>query len=206
MWYYLQSLPWAALCVLPPYALIRGLWLRRRRPAGQAGGPGTRAVREALLAVFALYCGWLAWLVLSPVGGPNGAMPDVWARIETGYGINLVPFYTIRRFWAVGTSHLVMVNLVGNVVVFLPLGLCPPLLWRRWRPFWKVLLLAVGAPLFIETAQLFIGRSVDVDDWLLNFIGILLGYGLCRLLQLAPPVRRLMAEKGERNKIDTSTR
>ncbi len=194
MLYYLHTLPWAALWVLPPYALARGLWLWRKRPA-------VRVLREVLLAALALYGGWLAWLVFTP----DALLPDAWQRLATGYGINWVPFYTIRRFLAVGGWYFVQVNLVGNVLMFVPLGLCPPLLWRRWRPFWKVLLLAAGVPLCIEAAQLFIGRSVDVDDWILNFAGILLGYALCRLGQLAPPVRRLMAEKAARSKIETKS-
>lgn len=52
---------------------------------------------------------------------------------------------------------------------------------QRWR---RIVPMALGITLFIEASQLFIGRSVDVDDLLLNFAGGCIGaavyFVLCR--------------------------
>ena len=63
-----------------------------------------------------------------------------------------------------------------------PLGFLPPLLWRRWRHWWAALALSGGVSCLIEFLQLFLGRSVDVDDVLLNVLGGFLGYLLFCLL------------------------
>ena len=69
-----------------------------------------------------------------------------------------------------------VINLAGNVLIFAPLGVLPPLLWKRWRHLWTTVPLSAGASCLIEFLQLFLGRSVDVDDVILNTLGGLLGY------------------------------
>jgi len=65
--------------------------------------------------------------------------------------------------------------------MFVPWGLGLPLLWRKCRSAWKIMLASVMLPIFIEFCQLFIGRSVDIDDVILNFAGGVLG-GLLYLM------------------------
>ena len=74
-----------------------------------------------------------------------------------------------------------LINLAGNVLIFAPLGFLPPLLWRRWRHR-TALLLSAGTSCLIEFLQLFLGRSVDVDDLILNVAGGFAGYLLFCLL------------------------
>ena len=113
-------------------------------------------------------------------------LPALWARAlqrwQEGLAVNLVPGRTIRAFWQRGSQTQQLVNLAGNVAVFLPLGFLPPLLWRRWRHWWAALALSGGVSCLIEFLQLFLGRSVDVDDVLLNVLGGFLGYLLFCLL------------------------
>ena len=74
--------------------------------------------------------------------------------------------------------------LVANVILFMPFGLFSALLWRGFG--WKrALLTGVCITLFIESCQLFIGRTFDIDDLMLNTLGVFCGF----LLALA--VRRL---------------
>ncbi len=70
-----------------------------------------------------------------------------------------------------------MVNIVGNVVMFMPWGFGIVLLWESRRKALWIGAYSLLLPLFIETSQLFIGRSVDVDDLILNFMGSILGAG-----------------------------
>lgn len=105
---------------------------------------------------------------------------------ERTYQYNLMPFREIRRFLVyrrqLGVSAVTL-NLAGNVLAFIPFGVFLPLLIRSVRSFGKTLLLGFELSLLVEIVQLFskVG-SFDVDDILLNTLGVLGGYLLFRLL------------------------
>ena len=90
---------------------------------------------------------------------------------------NYVPFKTILSYlgghagWGVA-----VVNLLGNILPFLPIGILLPLLYRpiSWK---SVSVIAVAYCLCIEALQLALRvGAFDVDDILLNTLGVLLGY------------------------------
>ena len=89
---------------------------------------------------------------------------------------NLMPFRTMARDLRNGGSELI-VNFVGNVVAFVPIGFLLPTVWPgRWTA-WRVALAAAALSGSIEAAQYATGRRVaDVDDVTLNTAGALLGY------------------------------
>ena len=65
----------------------------------------------------------------------------------------------------------------NNILLFIPAGFFLPEIFRRLRPFWCFLLLSFSLLLLIETAQLFSLRGrLDVDDLILNLIGMCCGY------------------------------
>lgn len=69
------------------------------------------------------------------------------------------------------------INFVGNFLLFLPLGFLLPCLCRWVRQFWRILLAALLLLTLMETLQLFtLLGSFDVDDILLNLIGVSVGY------------------------------
>ncbi len=93
---------------------------------------------------------------------------------------NLVPFRSIIRDWNVGGWPFV-INFVGNIVAFVPMGLLPPFIFERRVKLWHVLVLSLGLSLVIEGGQLYSGqRTPDVDDLILNSLGGCLGYLLIR--------------------------
>ncbi len=79
------------------------------------------------------------------------------------------------------------VDLLGNIVLFLPIGvLLSMALKRETHSTWARVLLVFGAGLlfsaFIETTQLWLPtRSADVDDVIFNSCGALLGAMLDRV-------------------------
>lgn len=107
------------------------------------------------------------------------------SRIQTGERMNLVPFRTISTYLAHSNVDLLLINLVGNMVMFMPWGFGIVLLWKANQNTRRVILLCLGLTVFIEFVQLFIGRSVDVDDLILNFIGGIVGsmmyFGITKL-------------------------
>lgn len=68
-------------------------------------------------------------------------------------------------------------QLLGNIALFLPFGWLVPMLWRRLRSFWTIVVLAAATSLAIEVSQwLFIfGRQSSVDDVILNTAGAFVG-------------------------------
>ncbi len=91
-------------------------------------------------------------------------------------GANLVPFRSIIRDWHVGGWPFV-VNFVGNIVAFVPMGLMPPFIFVRRVRLWHVLVFSLGLSLVIEAGQLYSGRRTpDVDDLILNSLGGCVGY------------------------------
>lgn len=102
---------------------------------------------------------------------------------------NPIPFHTITLFlrclmppyrpWLIRGA---ITNLFGNILLFIPLGLLPPLLWSWAGKLWKTLLLAAGIVAVVELLQmLLLVGTCDVDDLILNVTGAAIGYGLFKL-------------------------
>lgn len=93
--------------------------------------------------------------------------------------INLIPLKVfsdtyIQVFYNKNILYFT-INFIGNIVMFMPLGFFPPLLWKK-QSLKKTLLFAFTASLFIEICQLPLSRETDIDDLWLNTLGALLGY------------------------------
>ncbi len=78
------------------------------------------------------------------------------------------------------TPKIWMINLVGNIGVFVPYGLLLPLLLKGGKLL-KSWIVFLGGIFVLESLQLLTRRgSWDIDDFILNTVGFLLGYGLYR--------------------------
>ena len=106
------------------------------------------------------------------------------------YRYNLVLFKEIDRFWDMRYSygwHVTIINLVGNVICFMPFGFLLPTIFKS-RVFKNIISVTFMAAIFsmiIETCQLLLKvGAFDVDDILLNTIGGFLGYILLKLTRL----------------------
>lgn len=106
---------------------------------------------------------------------------------QTGYAYNLELFKEIKRFYHYRKQlgiEAVVLNLGGNVAGFMPFGFILPIISRRGRKWYNTFMLGFFLSLCIETAQLvFKVGSFDVDDLLLNTIGVILGFVVFRLVQ-----------------------
>lgn len=113
---------------------------------------------------------------------------------QMDYHYNLVLFKEINRFITYREKlgmEAVLLNLVGNVAAFMPFGFFFPVISRRTRHWYTMVLLGAAFSLGIETIQLItkVG-SFDVDDILLNTIGSLLGYWSFLMVQKVRSMRR----------------
>ena len=99
--------------------------------------------------------------------------------------VNLVPLRTINRYLFCLTPPLnsrnvrwAVINFFGNVIMFLPLGFLPPLLWSWARKLPWTLLFSLGVMTVVEVLQMLLQVGVcDVDDLILNPLGAAIGYG-----------------------------
>lgn len=198
------KLVWIMLCFLPLYSVGRVSWLDQRTGAEptetyrseKLSEKRMNRAREMILALFVLFM--IGLLALTFENGidilqQKNIFRLAKERLQSGIGINFVPFHTIRAFikYSSGLGGI-MINIVGNIVMFLPWGLGLPLLWKKYQSFLHLAFMSLMLPICIEFVQLFIGRSVDVDDVILNFAGGMLG-GLIYLVlsKLFPRIGRL---------------
>lgn len=139
-------------------------------------------------AAFVWYMLLMVWLLYGQRLGY--AREDCFAEYCSN-NVNLRPFRTIGNYWyvALRTSDRqllrhIIVNLAGNVVMFVPLGFFLPLNLPRLRKFWRSLLWMVLIIGCIECLQLvtMLG-SLDVDDLILNLIGAVIGYGIWNVIE-----------------------
>lgn len=115
------------------------------------------------------------------------------------YAYNLELFKEIRRFYCYREQlgmKAFLLNVVGNVVAFVPCGFFLPIVSRRGRRWYNTILLCFGLSLCIELVQLvFKVGSFDVDDLLLNTLGGIAGYVGYRVVQLVRVRRRRFGKK-----------
>ncbi|UOQ86900.1 VanZ family protein [Gracilibacillus salinarum] len=102
------------------------------------------------------------------------------------FNSNFVPFKTMSTyiramFDGSMNANIPIENLFGNLLLFLPMGIYVPFFiekLNKWRVFTVLMSIIL---LIIETVQLVTLRgSFDIDDFILNMIGALIGFGVWR--------------------------
>lgn len=161
--------------------------------------PALRRTRahDYVLLLFLYYLWMLANLLFFDAAFGRGFSPDL------SFGaVNLEPFRTIHDYisaYGYGniSLYLVVLNLLGNLVAFAPMGFFLPalFLWQRSIFFFTATLtLAITT---VELAQVYTGTgSCDVDDLILNLAGALLVYLICRIPPLWRAVCRITGKRG----------
>lgn len=104
------------------------------------------------------------------------------------FRINLIPFVYLFDY---ETVREVMLNLVGNSLMFVPVGIVYPIVYKKLNTHVKVIAAGIGFSLAIELLQLpFFDRVSDVDDLILNSLGYVLGYLIYLLVKRIKTGRR----------------
>ena len=68
------------------------------------------------------------------------------------------------------------INIIGNITMFIPVGIVWPVCFKELNNVWKVTLAGFVYTLLIEISQLpFFDRCSDVDDIILNTTGVFIG-------------------------------
>jgi glycopeptide antibiotics resistance protein len=101
--------------------------------------------------------------------------------------VNIVPMKDIIILMRLQPINIVIKNVVGNIILFIPFGFFVPIIYRNMNKFNYTLLLGLCVSVFIEIAQFTIdyltkypNHTSDVNDIILNIIGLILGFMIQR--------------------------
>lgn len=185
----IQHFLWIAI----PAAIIFSCFLPYRKRALQAMGLHSSTLRETALILFVMTVSGIGALKLWPVSYQEPTS-GLWGDIELLVNrpawdsmLNLIPFSMIIDYikccTTYGSSDLltITINILGNILLFMPLGFLPALLFRNTT--WKhALQISFTVSLLTEVGQYFIMRNASVDDIILNIVGSICGYFIYTLL------------------------
>lgn len=166
--YIVNMIPYMVIAV-PIYLIVRFLMLRK-------SSRKFNLYHEIALLIFVIFVVGLASQTVIPKIelGINGNINI----LKNGtHGINLLPlkvlFETYREVFINLNINYFIINFLGNIIMFMPIGFFIPLLWEI--PDKKIIIVGFLFSLFIEVCQLFLNRGTDVDDLILNTLGTILG-------------------------------
>jgi glycopeptide antibiotics resistance protein len=150
-------------------------------------------LRELTLTVLFLFLWFLIQRTLEPF---------VLVLDRTPEPPNLVPLrgLVLMLQRAIDVDHrftwfIVAINILGNVLIFIPIGLLVSVLTPNRHKGWLAFLIGLAISLTIELIQLsFIIRIFDVDDLILNSSGAWLGFIAYLLVCQVKPLKELFRQ------------
>lgn len=138
----------------------------------------------------------------------NPATPESYLE-QIRNNCNFIPWHTVGNYWDVLTrpeyyigkwgsaavyryqATVAAINILGNIVLFVPLGVFLPVLWPKLQRAWKAIPAGLLMIAGVESCQLFTLRGrFDIDDFLLNMLGVIFGYAGWRFYQFCRRKRR----------------
>lgn len=154
------------------FALPAGaLWILLRLLWGKWKKQPVNWRREGLLLLFVFYLAALLEITVLRGGGwpPKPGLPE---RVKA---VQWVPIYYTCKELEFGLWAFIY-PIAGNIAWFLPLGILLPLV-KRGAGLWETLLCAAAVSFSIELSQLLLGTGItDIDDFIFNTLGGLLGF------------------------------
>ena len=137
--------------------------------------------RDAMLLLMAVNLAVILRFVFFPMAKVDGRVQPLLfdpARVWP-FRLNPLPFVNLKLY---SSKKNLLLNVLGNVAMFIPSGIILPLLYRKLDRLWKVVGVGALLSLGIEILQLpFFGRTTDADDLVQNTFGVLIGYGIYAL-------------------------
>lgn len=140
-----------------------------------------KITRPALWTLFIIYCFVLVYVLFLSRGTRDGFTYAEYMRRFT----NFIPFKTIIEYvqrYSDGYWRLSTLNLLGNLALFVPMGMALPCVSKKLNRFWKVTLTVLSMVVAVEILQgiLRVG-SIDIDDVIFNVSGAMIGYGIIKI-------------------------
>jgi len=140
--------------------------------------------RKGHTAALMAYGALMLWLLFDRPGYVEGI--PYWEQVSQQ--LNLIPFRTLKLFVGLLDSgvrshiYMAVINLGGNIIMFIPLGFLLPRVFPKLSSLSRVLLTTAAIISAVELIQLFtLVGSCDIDDLILNVFGSAIGFGLHKL-------------------------
>lgn len=138
--------------------------------------------RKILISLFILYLTAVAAITLFPI-----IVDPLIPATDKIY--NFIPFSTIWELLSDNSDmETIFLQIGGNIIMCIPFGTAIPFIIRH-KKWYYYLLIGLAFPILIELTQLLISvsinsyyRTIDIDDVILNFLGIMIGYGIYKIL------------------------
>ena len=163
------------IAITVAWILVRGICCVRKKRVDLK--------REAALILVYICIVVVVRFTFCPFGKVNGKIQPLLFDKDRiwPFWVNLMPFVYLFDY---PTMREALLNLIGNVAMFIPLGIVWPAVFKKLNTHGKVIAAGVGFSLCIELLQLpFFGRASDIDDLILNSTGFLIGYGIYLLVK-----------------------
>lgn len=136
-------------------------------------------IREIFVNLFFIYFLMMIYYTFFK----NGELCFSFYRIRY---VNFIPIKrTIEMFANVNTGYTCpYYNVLGNIILFIPLGFFIPLLFKKCDKLKRVILYGFIGSFSIEFLQYFTSNNItDIDDLIFNTIGAVLGFCCFRLVR-----------------------
>ena len=146
--------------------------------------------REAVLLLMYINLAVIIRFTFFPMATVDGRVQPLVFDVATAFPfrVNSIPFVHLFDY---ESKRDLLLNVIGNTAMFIPSGIVLPIVYKNLNRFWKVFLAGAGISLCIETIQLpFSVRATDIDDLILNTVGVIVGYGIYAFIQRIKRVKR----------------
>lgn len=146
----------------------------------------TSLAREILVSLFFIYACGIVNVTFFPM--------NIVLYAFDPYPPNLVPLVETIRMLQHTDQPGVWINLLGNLALLAPLGIFLPVLIKPARRAWVTISAGLLISLSIEVTQYLLRfRVSDVDDVIINTLGVTLGFGAFALFSRLPFIPRGLA-------------
>lgn len=121
----------------------------------------------------------LIFIVFKFDGDIYSVINTIQTNKDRGVGVNLIPFSTIGAYISEINDSVSIINILGNIIPFIPMGFIVPMAFPSQRNVFKTIISSLLLILSIEILQfiLFLG-SFDIDDIILNLLSCFIGFML----------------------------
>jgi glycopeptide antibiotics resistance protein len=142
------------------------------------------ALKTVFWMAFVVYCFALVELLFFPIPYKPSEFADV--RYFSQPIANIIPFRDIFS----APPSIIIRNLIGNLIIFIPLGLSVPIIMKKGTKVRVFIFIVFSVALVVEFIQ-FLGSFIifdldwkiaDIDDVIMNGIGGMIGVAIYLLI------------------------
>ncbi len=134
-----------------------------------------------LIFIYIIYFLFMAKILLFK----NVSITEIFSsEREISRRLVLTPFWSIMKYYNSGNLWASLLNVVGNVVIFVPFGVYL-MLYSKHKTAIKAVKTVLFTSLSVEVVQFVLDIGIaDIDDITLNVLGGLVGVGVYKILKL----------------------